>query len=432
MRPLTRLSVLLSCQFIQATSLFAQVQSPEWSERKDLADFMNSPACESFHDYTFSKWEREKKNQLVQTIQTEAVLIVRGGVIQYEKYLDIESGKVFSFEEKSKLADTPHILWSASKSITATIVARAVQEGKLKLDSKLAEFYPRDPSFQDQDLYNQITVQHLLDMSAGLKWNESYESDPKDSSVTKMLYKEGSADSLTFALNQPMSEKPGTKWNYSSGNSTILFGILRKIYGESNPKAYHDVPWALLFDELGMKNAVFEVDAAGHFIGSSYAHLRPRDMAKIGQLYLNDGKWGGKQLLPSQAISADGKSAAGKSWVGLTRDVAKPYVENAASIKDPTGEGVYGLTWWLNHKVQVPFTGKINEKPYPCVPEDFYGAFGHYGQYIFVVPSLDLVVVRTATDRDPHMFSVDKWMVAAMQCLGLDDKISKDSMCRNK
>lgn len=432
MRRVARLSAFFAASMVATVAAYAQdfdtqYQTAEWPVRKDIATFMQSPDCKAFTDYTFDKWVRERQSE---TIQTDAVIVLKGGEIQYEKYFDVDAKKMFSIADRPSLADMPHILWSASKSVTATIVARAIEKGDLKLDSKLAAYYQRGQNFsaQDKALYDQVNVQHLLEMSSGFKWNESYESDPKDSSVTKLLYTEGSTDSLSFALNQPMiAEGPGKIWNYSSGNSTILFGILRSIYGVQGSKGYHDAPWTLLFDPLGMKNAFFEVDAAGHFVGSSYVHLRPRDMAKLGQLYLNDGKWNGQQLLPASL-----PSAGGKSWTQFTGEVAEPYAANAGGIKDPTGEGVYGLTWWLNKKVQVPNSKTVNAKPYPCLPEDFYGAFGHYGQYIFIVPSLDLVVIRTATDRNPHMFDVDAWMASAMQCLGMRKQISNDAVCKNK
>ena len=125
---------------------------------------------------------------------------------------------------------------------------------------------------------------------------------------------------------------------------------------------------------LGIRQAVWETDAAGTFVGSSYAYLRARDLARIGLLMQRDGRWGERQLLP-------------KAWVDFCRTPFSGYQANQ-------DEAVPGAHWWLNRAVQGA------AQPWPDAPADTFAALGHWGQALYIVPSEKLVIVRYADDRD--------------------------------
>ena len=127
-------------------------------------------------------------------------------------------------------------------------------------------------------------------MRSGIDFNEAYEFAPLFSSVLAMLYTRGRADMAAFAAAQPMAAEAGTVWRYKSGDSLILAAALRDLVGADR---YPDYPWTALFDRIGVTSAVWERDAAGTFVGSSYLYLTPRDLARIGLLYLRDGCWAG-------------------------------------------------------------------------------------------------------------------------------------------
>ena len=153
-----------------------------------------------------------------------------------------------------------------------------------------------------------------------------------------------------------MQTKPDSVWYYSSGTTNIVTGIIRKTIG--NDKDYIDFPKKELFDKIGMQSAVFEPDASGNYVGSSYVYATARDWARFGLLYLNKGNWNGEQILP-------------ESWVDYTK------TSNSAS------KGIYGAFFWLN-----------KSKRLPDVPEDMYACYGFQEQRVFIIPSKKLVVVR--------------------------------------
>jgi len=137
-----------------------------------------------------------------------------------------------------------------------------------------------------------------------------------------------------------------------------------------------------LFNPLGMKSAVFERDHRGVFLGGSSAFATPRDMARIGYLYLQNGQWNGKTILS-------------ESWIAKTKSPSPGYLSDGTVIQDITTEGVYGGSVWLNLAAKKGFG-----KPYPHSPEDMLFARGHYGQMIIVLPSQDMVITRTGLDKE--------------------------------
>jgi CubicO group peptidase (beta-lactamase class C family) len=288
-----------------------------------------------------------------QGIRTDALLIIRDGQILYERYADPTTKQ------------TPHLTWSISKSLMATVLGVAYGEGLFKLEDPAAKFYPplaKHPA---------IKIADLLHWASGIDWQEDYEYAPLKSSVVAMLYTRGHRDMAAFTANHDSYAEPGQAFRYSSGDSNLLAAALKTIVG---PQRYADYPWTALFEPLGIHHAVWETDASGTFVASSYVYLTARDLARVGLLMARDGRWNDRQLLP-------------KDWIAFN---LKPF----AGYKAHQDEAVPGGHWWLNRPVDGA------ESPWPDAPPDTFAALGHWGQALYVIPSEKLVIVRYGDDRD--------------------------------
>ena len=205
-------------------------------------------------------------------------------------------------------------------------------------------------------------------MQSGLEWDEDYTSI---SDATKMLFL---ASDMTQAQRDKKSiAKPTEVWNYSSGTSNLLSGILRQQF--RSHQEYLDFPYSSFIDKIGAHSMLIEADLKGNYVGSSYAWASTRDWARIGQLYLDEGKWNGEQLFT-------------KEWVDY---ISTPTINS---------KGVYGAHFWLNAG------GK-----FPDAPRDTYSMNGFQGQYVFMIPSKDLVVVRTGLAENP-IFDANRFLAA--------------------
>jgi CubicO group peptidase (beta-lactamase class C family) len=216
-----------------------------------------------------------------------------------------------------------------------------------------------------------LTLADLFHWASGLDWQEDYEYAPLHSSVVAMLYTRGRRDMAAFTAQHERYSPPGQSFRYSSGDSNLLAAALKNIVG---PARYPDYPWTALFEPLGIRHAVWETDASGTFVGSSYAYLTARDLARVGLLMQRDGRWGERQLVP-------------KEWVAFNRE---PF----ARFQAGQDEAVPGGHWWLNRAADPSL------HPWPDAPPDTYAALGHWGQALYVIPSARLVIVRYGDDRD--------------------------------
>jgi len=277
-------------------------------------------------------------------IITRGVVVIQKGRIIAEQYAD-------GFSSQTRQQS-----WSTAKGVTQALIGIAIKQNHLALDD-------RDllPDWQGDDPRSNIMIGHLLHMASGLEFGEAYENP--NSHVDQMLFNQESMGA--YAAERKLQNEPGTVSTYSSGTTNILSLILRQRL-EAAGVNYHAFPYQELFEKLGMSSAIFEVDAAGHFIGSSYIYATPRDFAKFGQLYLQDGVWNEEQILP-------------KGWVDYTKEPA------------PGSEGKYGSHWSLN----------IGGKVLPGLPEDVVHLGGNDGQMIVVIPSKDAVIVRMGVTRYP-------------------------------
>jgi CubicO group peptidase (beta-lactamase class C family) len=281
------------------------------------------------------------------------LLVIRDGEIIYQRYA------------APSTADTPHLTWSVSKSVMATILGVAYGEGRFRLDDPVAKFYPPFSA------HPAIKMQDLLHWASGLDWQEDYEYAPLNSSVVAMLYTRGRDDMARFTAEHDEVSAPGTSYRYSSGDSTVLAAALEGMVGD---KAYADYPWTALFEPLGIKSATWETDGSGTFVGSSYAYMSAEDLARIGLLMQRGGVWRVRQLLP-------------KAWMDFN---LTPFTQSAPL---PTNE-LPGGQWWLNR------TDNRQAGPWPDAPPDTFAALGHWGQAMYVVPEEQMVIVRYADDRD--------------------------------
>jgi CubicO group peptidase (beta-lactamase class C family) len=301
-------------------------------------------------DTVFSNIDYEKLNAVVENAfdkkgqkdkRTRSVIVIYKNKIIAEKYAD-------GFNKNSRILG-----WSMTKSITGTLLGILQKQGKFDImkAAPIAEW--------KNDKRSKITTNDLLHMNSGLEWEEDYS---KISDVTKMLFIE--EDMTKSQINKPLIGKPNSTWNYSSGTTNLLSGILRKQF--KTHQEYLDFWYTNLLDKIGMNSAIVETDMAGNFVGSSYGWATTRDWAKFGLLYLHKGNWNGEQIFD-------------ESWA---KYVATP---------TNTSNGNYGAQFWLNAGGR-----------FPNAPKDMYYASGYQGQMVAIFPSHDLVIVRMGLKEDPE------------------------------
>lgn len=276
--------------------------------------------------------------------QTKAVLVVHDGRLVAERYAPGYG------------PDTPMLSWSMAKSVLAALVGIAVADGRLSLHQPA----PVPEWSQPGDPRHPITLDQLLRMSSGLAFDEHYGAI---NDVSRMLFT--APDTGAFAVRSPLEFAPDTHWSYSSGTANIVARLLRDAFGGdlAGLVRYAD---ERLFDPVGMTSAFFEPDASGTPIGSSFAFMTARDWARFGELHRRDGLWQGQRILT-------------EAWV---RYVTTP--------TPAAPDGCYGAHWWLN----AGAPDDRSKRPWPGLPTDAYAARGHSGQWVLVVPSARLVVVR--------------------------------------
>lgn len=187
-----------------------------------------------------------------------------------------------------------HRFYSATKSVVSTLVGMALADGRLdSTDRRVVDFFADRTIANLDDAKKAITVQHLLDMTSGLAWQEGV-----NGGAESYIAMARSPDWQQFILDQPMTTPPGSRFYYNSGNSHLLSAIVGKVTGRSTL----DYARERLFGPLGIDDVLWRVDPQGVSNGGSDLYLQPRDMAKIGYLYLRGGVWEGKQILPASWI----------------------------------------------------------------------------------------------------------------------------------
>lgn len=299
-------------------------------------------------DTVFANIDYNKLNATVASVfdkkgekrqRTRSVLVIYKNKIISEKY---DTG----FDKNSKILG-----WSMTKSLTSAYFGILQKQGKLDV------YKPAPIAEWQNDERKNITINDLLHMNSGLEWEENY---TKICDATKMLFQEKNMGQVQILKS--LKFKPNTHWNYSSGTTNLLSGILRNQF--KTHQEYLDFWYSALIDKIGMNSMVVETDMSGNFVGSSYAWATTRDWAKFGLLYLHKGNWNGEQILD-------------ESWV---KYAATPCFGS---------KGDYGAHFWLNAG-----------KRYPNVPKNMFSCNGFQGQRVFIFPSQDLVIVRMGLKED--------------------------------
>lgn len=274
---------------------------------------------------------------------TQAILVARHGYLVAEWYAD-GSGP-----------DALAASWSVAKSITSTLIGQAIADGHIEgVEVMMTTFIPE---WKDTDK-STISLRDVLAMSSGLDWIEDYEEvsgAAGSSDIAEMMLVD---DPMRIAVEQPVRHPAGQVWSYSSGDTMLLGRVLRKATG----KTAADLVQEKLAGPMQLRNLRWWRDAAGDTYTFCCVDATARDFAKFGQLFLQRGVWGGREL-----VAAD--------WIA------------AATRSQAQSNPGYGYQWWLNHPDAA-------DGDWAALPEDTYFALGHNGQYVAVFPKLDMVVVR--------------------------------------
>jgi CubicO group peptidase (beta-lactamase class C family) len=298
-----------------------------------------------------AQFDKAFGGQISEIGETRAVIIVHNGRIVAERYGT-------AFDDKSKLNS-----WSMAKSVTAALVGIALGDGKLKLDDPLNE-----PMWDDGDPRRNITIAQALHMSDGLRWREDGYDDPIENDAAKMLFGSGRENIVEYVASRPQEFPPGQKWRYSSGTTNLISAAVgravapRSIRDASGQEGLRNFMYDRLFRPIGMTNTAAEFDLAGNFYASSLIQATAQDFARFGLLHLRDGVWDGKRILP------------------------EGYVDFVRTATTSEGASSYGAHWWLSLPNKA---GLLKDGPY-----DSFEAHGFQGQFIAVIPSKDLVIVR--------------------------------------
>jgi CubicO group peptidase (beta-lactamase class C family) len=271
-------------------------------------------------------------------IPIDSVIVVRNGNIVLEEYLSFYGPQ------------TIHDIASCTKSITSAIMGIAIREGYIEsVDQKVVDFF-LDRTIANMDSRKQdMTIEHLLTMTPGFEWNHDILDSQSDYNKIH-----ASDDWTQYTLDRPMAYDPGEEWAYVTGGSHLLSAIIESATGYSTKEFAQEY----LFGHLNMSYVEWPQSPEGVYYGAGGIMMRPRDLAKFGYLYLNNGSWDGERILPAEYVARS--------------------TESYSSVTEDTS---YGYQWWT-------------------WPLGVYGAEGLYGQRLYVVPDLDLVVVFNADIRE--------------------------------
>lgn len=275
-----------------------------------------------------------------------SLLIIKSGKLLLEEYW---SGMNSSGVKIDYDRDTKHEVQSASKSFRSALIGIAIDQGFIPdEDQPLFSFFPEHQNLNNE-MKNRITLKHVLTMSSGFEWHENDVPFSDPANDLSQMYSLPSYQWTRYVLERPMAAEPGTRWLYNTGASLILSDILTRTTG-MRADFFAD---RYLFNKVESKNVADNWPPLG-------TGLIPRDMAKLGQVYLNNGMWKGNRIVS-------------EAWVRISTQTH--FTVNASSE--------YGYLWWRR-------SFYLNGQTISM----FYAA-GNGGQYIFVYPSLDMVVVFT-------------------------------------
>ena len=315
-------------------------------KQQKLPAGIDAAALQAASDWAFNRPTPEQV--------TLSLIVVHKGQIIHERYAP---GVTMATRTRT---------WSTAKSIATTLIGMLVDQGKIGLDQPLGfEWLPKLRT-AEKDPRSAITLRNVLNMSSGLYPVDNFGMETATGSG--LSYFAGTS-SVEGALHKALVREPGTYWDYE--NYDTLLGVYRMKLAIGDPKAYLEYPRRALFDRIGMRNTVVGADRFGDFILSSQVYTSARDLARFGLLYQQNGMWNGQRLISEQ-------------WIKFVRTPAPSTAQ--------TGNQ-YGGQFWL-----VP--DNRND-----VPKDAYSTAGNRGQYVVIVPTHELVIVRRGLDYGRQGFS---------------------------
>ena len=316
-------------------------------EDATLPAVIDQAALHAASDWAF---DRDSPEQV-----TLSLLVVHDGRIVHERY-----APGVTMETRTRT-------WSTAKSIAATLIGMLVDQGRMSLDAPLGFPWFPDVDAADHDPRSKISLRHVLNMSSGLYPIDN--SNLEYATGSGLSYWAGES-SIEQMRHRGLIREPGTYWDYENYDTLLAVYAMKQALGED---AYHAFPRRALFDRIGMRNTLVSTDRFGDFILSSQAYTNARDLARFGLLYLQGGVWHGERLIS-------------EAWIDFVRTPAPALTDHG---------NFYGGQWWLvpDHRTDVP--------------KDAYSTAGNRGQYVIVVPSHDLVIVRRGLDYGAQGF--DRW-----------------------
>ena len=285
---------------------------------------------------------------------TQGLVIIKDGYIVGETYFR-------GFEPTDR-----HTSYSVAKSFSSAVIGIAIDKGYIAdVNEKVYEYYPQWQQPETDPRKQQITIRHLLTMTSGIEWNEDdYYEDPSENDAFIMYSRPCLYE---YVLDKPMENNPGETWYYSTGNSELLTGIIE----EATDSTLYQFALVNLLTPIGLTDIGWHHDDAGHSCAGSGVVATVREFAKLGFLYLHNGEWDGRRIVPEAWIE--------ESLQPVSSDVTW-----------------YGYHWWLRRA--------LTADPNTSIPPSTFIAWGIYTQQIFVIPEKQLVIARVGSDGDPtHM-----------------------------
>lgn len=337
-------TLLFAFMLLMTMSACKNSNKQEAVEIKDLPRVETPAAVATAMDNYFKGVEAAQQD-------LHSIMVVQHGNVIYQRWL--------SEGEQNK----PHILNSVSKTFTSAAVGLAIAEGKIKLTDKLVSFFPDKLPAEQSDNLKAITIRDLLTMNCG------HDTDP-----TRIVRNTDGEEWVTAFLAYPVEHQPGTFYCYNSLGTYMLSAIVQQVTGEK----VVDYLYPRLFEPLNIDKPEWQESPQGINTGGWGLYLKTEDLAKMGQLILQGGKWNGKQVLP-----ADYVAEMQKAQVPCVPAGVKPQDAAAMGLTKENSDWLQGYgyqMWRCRHNA--------------------FRADGANGQYIIVIPEKDAVIATTANIQD--------------------------------
>jgi CubicO group peptidase (beta-lactamase class C family) len=313
---------------------------------------VRTPAEEGFDPLVLGLLDQRLRSRDIGEV--DALLIARNGALVYEGYFTPETG-----------SDRRHFLASATKSVASMVVSVAAQQGLVgSWDQSIHGLFPEAADlFDAEPRKKDITLRHVLTMTAGLGWDTKDVTDRDRDDI----HIKTAPDAVRYVLEKPVLGEPGARFFYNSGCSMLLTGLVPNVSGlEADEFARRH-----LFGPLGIDDWLWQTTDDGTARGQDGLYMRARDLLKLGQLLLDGGRWNGEQLVSPSWIEASFQPWTDTDW----------------------GYAHYGFQWW---------TLPLDRPGHAVVPDGVIFASGYGGQKLFVIPELDLTAVFFGCTADDN------------------------------